>query len=258
MDINIVKLNNFDLNKIVLSKSYSIYTNNKKISIGYDNYSDLHLLSPIFINNINYSIYQNLKIRFEPLLGDILHFYNSINDIEQKIKNHITKHNKDYNLCSIIKTDKTDLFDDTSNDYIKYISIDLTKNTTYKIYNNNSEECALNNLKNGLKFKTLLKIDYVWINTFSKKFGLHIDLIQLKIIQPIATLKCLIDTDLNKDNEIIVKDIVEYKVEKKPSINNTNNISIQQNSIIVDKVIFRPPDASQLLLMKSSLKKVIE
>ena len=49
MDINIVKLNSFNINKIILSKSYSVCDNNKKISIGYDDFSDLHLLSPIFM-----------------------------------------------------------------------------------------------------------------------------------------------------------------------------------------------------------------
>ena len=251
MDINIVKLNSFNINKIILSKSYSVCDNNKKISIGYDDFSDLHLLSPIFINNTNY-ISQILKIRFEPLLGDILKFYNYIIQIEQKIKEHVLKHNKGYYFCSIIKTDKIDLFDDTFNDYVKFISINLNKNSLYKIYNNSNEECNINNLKNELKFKTLLKIDYIWVNTFTKKFGLHIDLIQLKIINPIATLKCLIDND---DEPKIKKEIIELKKEYKKEEIITNNIN---NTIIVDKIFFRPPDPSQLLLLKNSLKKVIE
>jgi hypothetical protein len=261
MDIDIIKLNDINIKNLTFSKSRAIYQNKKKISIGYNNFDNFHILSPILTNN-NY-VSNILKLKFEPLLGDILIFYNLITNIEQLINTYILKIYKDYTISSIIKTDITDLFDEALEDYTKYISIDLHKNSKYKIYNNNNNECKLNKLNIDSKFKTLLKIDSIWIDTLNNKFGLQIDILQLKIIQPIYTIKCLIDNDSDSLSDSPNDNIkqIEYKPIKKnieSIIQNTSNISVQQNAITVNKIIFSPPDASQLLKIKNSLKKVIE
>ena len=258
MYINIININDFDINNINLSKLYSINLNLKKIAIGYNNNIDLHIETPLLLNNMNYISnikYNSFKIRFEPLLGSILKFYNIIIQIEQYIKIHIHKYYKDYILHSIIKNDKIDCFDD-SNDYIQYILLDIHNNLS--IFNNINELSILSDLKYKDKYKSILNIDSIWINTITKKFGLKIEIIQLKIIKPIATIKCLIDNNeiihKNVHNEIIHKN-VQNEIQTQIQ---TNNIIIQQPLLNVEKLIFRPPDPSQLLQLKKSLKKVIE
>ena len=96
MDINIIDINAFDINKIKLYKSYFTGPNKKKISIGYDTHIDLHIFTPFFINHMDFlqnHKYQYLKLIFDPMLGDILKFYNIINNTESYIKQHIQKNN---------------------------------------------------------------------------------------------------------------------------------------------------------------------
>ena len=272
MDITIINIDEILIDKIQFSKSFSTNINQKKISIGYNNQIDLHILSPIFLSNMNHLPliqYNSIKLRFEPMLGPIQQFYNTIIQIEQLIKQHILKHNNDYLLCSIIKIDRIDLFDDQIDDFTKYISLNINNDTKY--YDHQNNETSISDLKINYKFKTLLKIDSIWINTNSKKFGLKIELIQLKIIKPITTIRCLIDNDHNQNynhnqnqnhnhnQKQITNNKIEVEIDKEtsPIRNQTNNVLIQQ-PIIIDKIIFKPPDPSQLLQLKNSLKKIIE
>jgi len=271
MDISIINIDDLLINQIQFSKSFAINKNQKKISIGYNDQIDLHIITPIFVSGMNYLPminYQSIKLRFEPMLGPMIRFYNIINQIENLTKQHILKHNIDYTLCSIIKNDRIDQFDDSIDDYTKYISLNINNGLIY--FNHSNEESILSDLKTNYRFKTLLKIDSIWINTQSKKFGLKIELIQLKIIKPIASIRCLIDNDINQNqnhnqnhnqNQIInsKRIITNNQIDKEssPIKNQTNNILIQQ-PIIIDKIIFRPPDPFQLLQLKNSLKKIIE
>jgi len=252
-------IDNLQIENIQFSKSFSINTTNKKISIGYNNQLDLHILTPIFTSGMNYLPlinYQSLKCNFEPMLGPMFKFYNIIYQIEQRIKQHILKHNNDYILSTIIKNDKVDLFDDSIEDYTKYMSLHI--NNDLKYYNNNNEETTLNDLRINFKFKALLKIDSIWINTQTKKFGLKIEPIQIKIIKPISMSKCLIDNNQTQINEYIHKKQIQV-VDNQPLVINkqTNNIVVQ-SQININKSIFIPPEPSQLLQLKNSLKKIIE
>lgn len=283
MDINIIKIDDLLIDNIALSKSVSIGENQRKISIGYLDFVDLHIQTPTIKCNMNYVQninYQSFKIRFEPMLGPILKLYNLIISIEILIKQHILKHNSDYKLCSIIKSEKIDQFDDSIDDYIRYILLELSSNKNLTIFNDDNQIVDIYQMKNGYKYRTLLKIDSIWINTATKKFGLKLELVQLKIIIPISTIRCLIDInpqDIQLINDKIVKKDnlnVNSIMNPNPIINtnpnpnpnpiiNTNsninnNILINQQSIVVDRVIFRPPDPSQLLQLKNSLKKIIE
>jgi hypothetical protein len=273
MDINIVDINTFDISKITFSKSVLITPIKKKISIGYDDNIDLHILSPIFINNMNFlsnNKYPYLKLIFDPMLGHILKFYTFIQNIEIYITQHIEKNkNNKYTISSIIKNDQSDyndLFDNTNhNDYIRTIFLKLSNlyksEPKYKVFDNNLQECNLNSLKNGWKFKTLIKIDYVWIDIEKKKFGLSLDLIQLKIIQPISQIKCLIDNDIpdikkenfklrNSNNDI------DQTIPKISPVSDKNpNVSDQEKT--ERPQIFIPPNPLELLKMRSALKKVL-
>jgi hypothetical protein len=285
MDINIVNINEFDIKKLTLSKSFFTGPNKKKISIGYDTYMDCHILTPLFTNQMDFLLnhkYQYLKLIFDPMLGDLLKFYNIIESIESHIKHHIQKHNDKYSIQSLIKYDQTDLFVDDDNDdidinTIKYTHLKLfgsnlgfAKNEpTYKIYDSNSTECGLNNLKNGWKFKTLIKFDSIWIDTTKKRFGINLELVQLKILQPVSQTKCLIDNDIlisKKETYRYSNNTVSYS---NSSISNIPDISIppplsssstgsssgSNNNI---GTLFKPPNPMELLSMKNALKKVLE
>jgi hypothetical protein len=286
MDINIININDFDIKQITYSKSFFIGQNKKKISIGYGDKTDFHLVTPFLTNTMDFLLnhkYQYLKMIFDPMLGDILKFYNIILSIENSIKNQILKNNKLFTLQSIIRNDQTDIFiDDEEHNIelnsIKNIFLKLTSNfksePSYKIYDTNSVECSLNNLKNGWKYKGLIKIDSIWIDTIKKKFGLNLELVQLKILQPIVQTKCLIDNDVL----IIKKDIYKYSnntlnvdqdikvsipypsnsnlgqdLQSHPQLNMSNKTS---NNIDI-KTSFIPPNAKDLLTMKSALKRVL-
>jgi hypothetical protein len=271
MDINITNINDFDMKQIIFSKSFFIGLNKKKISIGYGDNVDIHILTPFFTNIMNYingNKYQYLKIVFDPMLGNILKFYNIIQSLEYIIKDHILKHNKDYVLQSIIRDDQDDLFSDNNIDIntIKNICLKLINysksDIQYKIYDDNCEECSLNNLKYGWKYKGLIKFESIWIDTQKKKFGLNLELVQLKIKQPITQIKCLIDND----NIIIKKDIHKYSNNK---LNTDQNIitNIPLNNEIAAHLIpaieiktknFIPPNTMELLKIKNALKKVLE
>ena len=70
--------------------------------------------------------------------------------------------------------------------YLQSIQGIYIENIYDDYYDNNSNECELNLLKVGWKFKALIKIDYIWIDIGKNKFGLNIELIQLKIIQHVV------------------------------------------------------------------------
>lgn len=254
MDINIINIDNFDINDINLSRSISINSYKKKISIGYKDNTELYLLTPLITNNINYQNdkYQFLKILFDPFLGQILNFYNIIISIEKYIKEHIHKNNPKYILNSIIKNDKQDLFDDDGSECIKAMLLRLNN---YKVYDNNSNECELSLLKVGWKFKALIKIDYIWIDIDKKKFGLNIELIQLKIIQPITQIRCLIDNDIP-----IRRKITKIPEPIRPIANVINEFRETEEQKEEEKPvsIFKPPNPLELLKMKNALKKVID
>lgn len=255
MDINIINTNEFDINDITLSRSITINSYKKKISIGYKDNTELYILTPIFTNNINYhnDKYQFLKILFDPLLGQILNFYDKILLIEEHIKEHIKKNNSKYMLNSIIKNDKQDLFDDDGSECIKAM---LLKLNNYKVYDNNSNECELNLLRIGWKFKALIKIDYIWIDIDKKRYGLNIDLVQLKIIQPITQIRCLIDNETQ-----IRRKITRIPEPIRPIANVLNEFKVKEDVeelVDIDKSvsIFKPPNPIELLKMKNALKKV--
>jgi hypothetical protein len=268
LDINIVNLNDIDFNRIKFSKSISINKDQKKISIGYDSYIDLHIQTPLLTSTMNYTkSFNNLiNIRFDPMLGPILLLYKFIIDIEKHISNHILRHNHDYKLCTIIKSDCIDLFDDNKDNYTKYM---LLNSQLTRFYNNNNELITINQIKYRSKFKTLLNIESIWINTNSKKFGLKIEPIQIKIIEPLSTNMCLIDYNLdnqiktnkkkiNNESEIVSTPTPTPTPTFIPTQTQTTNILVQQQPIIIDKIIFKPPDPSQLLQLKNSLKKIID
>jgi hypothetical protein len=307
MDISIININDFDIKLLTFSKSFFIGQNKKKISIGYDDNTDFHILTPLFTNSMDFLSnhkYQYLKMVFDPMLGNILKFYNIIKSIENSVKELILKHNKNYTMQSIIRNDQMDMFiDDEEIDIelnsIKNIYLKLSNHPKlvplYKIYDSNNNECQLNNLKNGWKYKALIKIDSIWIDTMKKKFGINLDLIQLKILQPIVQTKCLIDNDVI----IVKKDIYRYSnntlafdqdiranISMDPFVNNmSRNVSVFANSDNLTnsdnstnsantttnttntttnsdnstkRISFIAPNAMDLLKMKNALKKVLE
>lgn len=293
MDINICQIDDFDFDKITLSKSVYLGNGRRKMSIGYDKHADFHLLTPFFVSDHNYTQYdQSLKLIFDPMLGPILKFYNFINNVLESIKTKINKNNPEYILQQLFKNnvaDDVNIFIDDDNstsqpiNCIKTIFLKLTNSylnsrseskytPTCKIYNQFSNECDIDLLKLGWHFKALIKIDHIWINIRTKKYGLNIDLIQLKIFQPIYQFKCLIDTNdkhesLNHSQfSKIVSKSVNLESELPPYIKPSDRQSIQsiqsiqssQNQLIEPpKIIFRPPKPDQLLLLKNSLKKSI-
>ena len=307
MDISIININDFDIKQLTFSKSFFIGQNKKKISIGYDDNTDFHILTPLFTNSMDFLSnhkYQYLKMVFDPMLGNILKFYNIIKSIENSVKELILKHNKNYTMQSIIRNDQMDMFiDDEEIDIelnsIKNIYLKLSNHPklvpSYKIYDSNNNECQLNNLKNGWKYKALIKIDSIWIDTMKKKFGINLDLIQLKILQPIVQTKCLIDNDVI----IVKKDIYRYSnntfnfdqdiranlsmeplnnmsqnasvfansdnltnSDTSTNLTNSTNASNTTNSTNSDnstkRISFIAPNAMDLLKMKNALKKVLE
>ena len=268
MDIDILNINNFDINKLVFSKVVNLNPYKKKISIGYNNLIDLYILTPLFTNSINFNLNSKIsfiKLSFDPLLGDILKFYNIVNEIEDNINKNILKLYPNYELSSILKFDKNDIDifqkidneDDNNNDnnYIKYmyLSLDSKNDYTYKIFDDNNHETNINQLKLGSKFKSIIKIDYIWIDIKKKKFGLNINLIQLKFIQPIYQIKCLFDDTVIQNNKSII-------LKKELNINESDtNIKTQSpKKEIENKSVFIPPDPRELLKMKNLLKKVNE
>jgi hypothetical protein len=306
MDINIINIDNFDITQIKYSKSFFIGSNKKKISIGYGENTDFHLLTPLFTNTMDFLSnhkYQYLKMIFDPMLGNILKFYNIIQSIELSIKDHILKHNKQYTLQSVITNDQndpSDLFIDEEDvnielDNIKNIYLKLTNNQKiqpqYKIYDSNCTECSLSNLKDGWKFKGLIRIESIWIDTIKKKFGLNLELVQLKILQPIVQTKCLIDNDI----VAVKKEIYRYSnntynltnsshanipsdtginLFKQPDLISSGSIlgyvsstgtgsgsSVPNSSVPNTEakgLFFVPPNSMELLKMKNALKKVLD
>ena len=278
MDINIVNIDEINLKHIDFSKSISINKDQRKISIGYNSNIDFHIQTPLLTSNMNYAhSYNNMcRIRFDPMLGQILKFYKFIINLENLINDHILKHNIDYRLCTILKNDNVDLFDNSPDDYLKYILLSI--NNT-KIFNNMNELTTIRDLKYGYKFKSLVKIDSIWINCINKKFGLNIELIQIKIVKPLYMSTCLIDhtqSQSQSQSQSQLQSQLQLQLDKQSQSHTqtqltipthipqylpttTNNIIVQNNQpIIIDKIIFRPPDPSQLLQLKKSLKKVID
>lgn len=267
MDINIINFNEFDINQISYSKSFFISQYNKKKSIGYGNNTDLFLLTPLFTNNIDFSSNntpQYFRMDFDPMLGNILNFYNIIMSIENNIKNYILKHNKNYTLQSISRNDPNDVFIDeelldTEINNIQNIYLKLTRNSKKeilcKVYDTNNIECSLDNLKNSWKYKGLIKIDSIWIDTIKKKFGLNIELVQLKILQPIIQIKCLIDSDILITKKNIKNNISGMElsiIDNQPQTTNKNN----NNTEIA--LPFKPPNVMDLVKMRGALKRVLE
>lgn len=249
-DIHIVDINNFNIDNIVIPKKITnININKQKLSIGYNN-KDFYLITPFFINYNDYhnSKIQYLKLIFDPLYGDILKFYETILLIEQQSKDILSKY---YTLNSIIKTENikdVDLFDTDIFENIKYMYIKL--NNHCKIYKD-LHETNIDNLKQKWYFKCLIKIDSFWIDINKKTYGLSIDLIQIKISQPIYQIKCLIE---NKESlKPINESIIVQKSEQLSSI--SYHITETTNKKEV-KSIFVPPNPMDLLNIKNALKSI--
>ena len=246
-DKDIVDIDNFNIDNIVIPKKITnININKQKLSIGYNN-KDFYLITPFFINYNDYhnNKIQYLKLSFDPLYGDIFKFYETILLIEQKSKDILSKY---YSLNSIIKTENIngfDLFDIDVFENIKYMYIKL--NNHYKIYTD-LHETNIDNLKQKWYFKCLIKIDSFWIDINKKTYGLSIDLIQIKISQPIYQIKCLIDKELSPPISISVQ-IPEHKSPIAYHITETTN----KKEI---KSIFVPPNPMDLLNIKNALKSI--
>ena len=303
MDINIVKTDNFDIKNIVYSKSVITGSNKKKISIGYNingiTHDNLHILSPYMTNTMDFLSnhkYQYLKLVFDPFIGAILDFYNIFDSLELSVKNHIFKYNTKYTISSIIKNEYTNDFiddDDIQLDenfikciYIKLINPNNKTKSIYKIYDPNSNECCINSLKNGWKFKCLIKINSIWIDQTKKKYGLNIELVQLKIHQSISQTKCLIDNEelytkretfIVSNNELNInqtnmKNIIPI-APSAPNVpnapiapplfnfvksNKSGSVGITETGSPKQRQKFVPPNPTELLNMKNALKKVLD
>ena len=181
-----------------------------------------------------------------------------------------------YNFVSIIKSDQNDIFDDEdNNEYLNTSYIHLKLNISEardgkitKIYNSQSSECDITNLKNGWKYKCLIHFNYIWFDSDKKRCGLSLDLTQLKIYQPSYLSKCLIDNNQPLSNQMhlmIPSQSNQHFLPTLPTqntahnnINNnvTNNINNSQtiNNI---KPIMVVPNAMELLNIKNALKKVV-
>jgi hypothetical protein len=247
-DIHIVDIDNFNIDNITTPKKITnININKQKLSIGYNN-KDFYLITPFFINYNDYhnSKIQYLKLSFDPLYGEILKFYETILLIEQKSKDILSKY---YSLNSIIKTENIngfDLFDIDVFENIKYMYIKL--NNHYKIYSD-LHETNIDYLKQKWYFKCLIKIDSFWIDINKKTYGLSIDLIQIKISQPIYQIRCLIDNKELANPISISVQIPEQKSSIAYHITETTN----KKEI---KSVFIPPNPMDLLNIKNALKSI--
>jgi hypothetical protein len=297
MDINIIDFQTIDYDKIFFSQIVNITSNRKKIFIGYENSECLTLITPYFLNNMIFlpnNKYQYIKIIFDPLAGQIYEFYKVIQNIENIINSYIDEILPSYKFVSILKSDlnnMSDIFDEDENNNdalegsiselnISYINLKLNLTETKdgkitKVYNNNFNECNLSELKNGWKFKCLLNFSYVWFDTDKKRCGLNLDLLQIKIHQPIYLNKCLIDSNIGH-NQLSHNQYNPNIISKYSVLNNLSNISMQdipdhhqqningekivvQNNIqnINNKPIMIIPNANELLNIKNALKKVL-
>jgi hypothetical protein len=176
----------------------------------------------------------------------MIKFYETILLIEQKSKDILSKY---YSLNSIIKTENIngfDLFDIDVFENIKYMYIKL--NNHYKIYSD-LHETNIDNLKQKWYFKCLIKIDSFWIDINKKTYGLSIDLIQIKISQPIYQIKCLIDNKESANPISISVQIPEQKSSIAYHITETTN----KKEI---KSVFIPPNPMDLLNIKNALKSI--
>ena len=238
MNINIIDLDNFDINQVKYAKSVNNgTTSSKKISIGYDDNIELYILTPYMINKIDYlpnRKYSFFKMHFDPMLGPILKFFKMIQSLEHNVKQHINRYSNKLEINTIIKTDNTDLFDDNDDDntdLIKMIYLKLS-NQQHKIYDNNSEECSLDKLRNEWKYKVLLKIDSIWINSDKRRYGLKIEMVQLKIYQPIYQMKCLIDNE-NENKELKKNKYLEREDNGGSNVNINQTINIPISNVII-------------------------
>ena len=294
MDIKIINITDFNDTKIKFSPLINISVNKKKINIEYDEDS-FYLLSPYFINNtvfisnINYNF---IKITFDPFIGSIYKFYKIIEQIENNIKLHIEKIMLNYNFVSILKKEQFDHFDqfeqsdhfdqsDQSNQNdqndqrestnISYINLKLNLNLSDQFITNNKitkiykemSECNIEKLKKGWKYKCLIYFNHIWIDTIKKRYGLNLDLIQLKIHEPSYLSGCLIDnidssanslannSTINLTNSSTINSNNLIKPIIQNNIINFNNKNLKQNPIMI------LPNAMELLNMKNALKKVL-
>jgi hypothetical protein len=308
MDINILTYDNFDINNINYSKLININSSKKKINIGYREEDNLHIITPLFTNNIHYINLMNkiqfMKITFDPFIGPIYKFYQLLENIENNIKLYIEKIKPKYTLHSIFKEEQNDVFDDdddsdtdtnTNNDInniddildstvssissnIKYINLKLNHheqntNTNYdkctKIYREDASECDISYLKNGSKYKCLINLDYIWFDINKKKFGLSIEIKQIKIYQPTYLSRCLIDNQISiqsytqsnnssSSNDESTDYNIDYKIDYKSS-KQTCNTSLNGNTIINNiKPIMIMPNPIELSNIKNALKKVLK
>lgn len=245
MDINIINLNEINIDNITLSNEINLGNGKKKISIGYNENQELYMLTPHFINNMIFQEnqkYEFIKLIFEPMLGDMKKFYNFITTLESKIKKTIKL--KNHTMNQLIRDESIEIFDESEMNDETIKNMYLKISSSLRIYDNQSRECSIDKLIKGWKFKCLIKIDSIWINTTSKKYGLCVHLYQLKMYQPIHQLKCLIDC---MDDKVVFRPKVEYTETKTQPI-------IQKSEKLNNNFI---PNIKDLLQIKNTLKKVL-
>lgn len=252
MDINIVNLNEINIDNITLSKEINLGNGKKRISIGYNENQELYMLTPHFINNMAFQEnqkYEFIKLVFEPMFSDMKKFYNFITTLETKIIKAVKL--KNYTMNQLIKDESIEIFDESEMNDETLKNMYLKLSSSLRIYDSNSKECSIDKLIKGWKFKCLIKIDSIWINTTSKKFGLCVHLYQLKIYQPIHQLKCLIDCF---DEKPVYKPKIEFyepkeKLERLERLEKSDKLKKPSNIFL--------PNIKDLLQIKSTLKKVL-
>lgn len=208
-------ITNFDkirVNEIITSKPFFFYEDKLKVNIANSLYDEFFFIdTPMFTNKYDFSKY--LKLYIDPPLGKIKTFVEFINDYEEEIFKIIRKDFRNFEQRSVLEKEG-------DKDYpLQFINLRLPlRNTTpqYMVFDIDGTITSLENLKVGTQFKCVLDISEVWIDLGTKKFGLNIKLLQLKMYNPIYFTNSFMLDNLKKHEMIIPKKSEKNEEKQQP------------------------------------------
>jgi hypothetical protein len=195
---------------------------------------------------------------FDPLLGNISVFYELLYSIQEYIKKFV---NHSYTLHDIFYHTSDYTFDDELlTEYVKFIYVNLISKghiDMYKIFDNNNNEILFNQIQLNYNYKAIICIDSIWIDVSKKKYGLNINLIQLKMYKPIYQSDCLIDNIKKNVINPLINPLINPIINEVINDYIPKNDKIKKNDPPNEKISIKPfvPNINDLLSIK--LKKTV-
>ena len=230
-----------NIQEIQDSKPMHFYKDKLKVCMSCDIDEEYLLIdTPIFCSKYDYNNNSKygFKIYFDPPLGRVKDFYEFLIAYEVQIAKKMKVHFKNFEQKSVIEKEG-------DVDYpISYFNVHLISRGTvpqYLTFDVDGSITNIENLKVGNQFKCILDISEIWVDLGTKKYGINIKLLQMKLYHPIFySTYFMLDDGKYHPTKVQTKVQTQKNIDQPP---------------IKPQIVKFMPDLSDIIKMKQNLKK---